>query len=420
MINSNYIYSQFLTLITSATLEMFNIESSITFFGDCINRFEAKQLYLDDFEVFKDDERFQELRYFKLVTEKQIEFLRSVGEENVIPTVALDSEEIKSVTRQLSFQLQNYCTIETLLWGIRKEKEEADFNEYEYEKLTCNTLNCLISRNAETESKVLTEEMFLSFDGDHSRMFEWVRDPSRRFTQVPKNGHFPITDHRINYDFSDLSSYKGEIMPTLEYVFELRSKGLHKSLKEILGDKGSIERYCCDRTGILSLSQSLKFDYKSFLPWLEKAINEQYRNTNKTLNALILGSTSEDKRMYREDILTKFSNVNIQVIPHPEYKPTSKLTPFQCTKTAIVIAVETTKFGSIFIPRYCSDNDLMDILPKDIYKYYASVTPETTPYGRNSNLRQIPELAWCELLKVKVRTQHDFNKILELISYIRT
>ena len=404
---------KFIEEIQAATRETLTIELGKDEVSDDIGRFAAKQLYLDDIKKLVDEDYIFNMYHIKNQVLSLGQLLKSLKEyDTLIQTDSIDT------ANEMMLKTKTYLTICTMLFAIKKkEKGEDPYSDDTFFELdpNCDDLNLIISRDETKPSKVLSEDEFNEFSGDYSAMLKWVSDPSRRFTQAPPAGQYPVKNIDIIYDFSDLVGIKGLIMPELESKLILRSQALSTSYKTIICDKGSLERYCCDRTSILGLSLTLRFDYKAFLPWLEKAINEQHRNTIKALSALISGSMSEDKRMYSEDILTKFSDENINIIPHPEYKPTSKLTPFLCTNIDIVIAVEKTKFASIFIPRYCGDNDLIDVLEKNTYKYYSLVTPETTPYGRNSNLRQIPELAWCELLKIKVRTQHDFNKIIELI-----
>ncbi|MCG3865799.1 MULTISPECIES: hypothetical protein [unclassified Photobacterium] len=404
---------RFIEEIKSATQETLTIKLGGKEVSDDIGRFAAKQLYLDDIKKLVDEDYIFNMYHIKNQVLSLGQLLKSLEKhDTLIETDSID------IANEMILKTDTYVTICALLFAIKKKEEGEDpcSNDY-FNQLApnCDDLNLINSRDKNKPSKMLSEEEFNEFGDDYSAMLKWVNDPSRRFTQAPPSGQYPVTNIDIIYDFSDLAGIKGLIMPELESKLTLRSQALSKSFKTIIGDKGSLERYCYDRTSILGLSLTLRFDYKAFLPWLEKAINEQHRNTTKALSALISGSMSEDKRMYSEDILTKFSDENINIIPHPEYKPTSKLTPFLCSSIDIVIAVEKTKFASIFIPRYCGGNDLIDVLPKNIYKHYSLVTPETTPYGRNSNLRQIPELAWCELLKIKVRTPHDFNKILELI-----
>lgn len=404
---------RFIEEIQAATRETLTIELGKDEVSDDIGRFAAKQLYLEDIKKLVDEDYIFSMYHIK----NQVLFLGQLLKSREKYDILIDKDSIE-IANEMIFKTNVYVTICAILYAMKKKEEGEDpCNNGYFNQITpnCDDINLINSRDKTKPSKVLSDEEFNEFGDDYLAIFKWVNDPSRRFTQVPPAGQYPVTNIDIIYDFSDLAGIKGLIMPELESKLILRSQALSISFKTIIGDKGSLERYCCDRTSILGLSLTLRFDYKAFLPWLEKAINEQHRNTIKALSALISGSMSEDKRMYSEDILTKFSDENINIIPHPEYKPTSKLIPFLCTNTDIVIAVEKTKFASIFIPRYCGDSDLIDVLPNDIYKYYVLVTPETTPYGRNSNLRQIPELAWCDLLKVKVRTQHDFNKIMELI-----
>ncbi|OBU22236.1 hypothetical protein [Photobacterium aquimaris] len=404
---------RFIEEIQAATRETLTIELGKDEVSDDIGRFAAKQLYLGDIKKLVDEDYIFSMYHIK----NQVLFLGQLLKSREKYDTLIDKDSIE-IANEMIFKTNVYVTICALLFAMKKKEEGEDpcNNDY-FNQINpnCDDINLINSRDKTKPSKVLSDEEFNEFGDDYPAIFKWVNDPSRRFTQVPPVGQYPVTNIDIIYDFSDLAGIKGLIMPELESKLIVRSQALSKSFKKIIGDKGSLERYCHDRTSILGLSLELRFDYKAFLPWLEKAINEQHRNTIKVLSALISGSMSEDKRMYSEDILMKFSDEVFNIIPHPEHKPTNKLTPFLCTNIDIVIAVEKTKFASIFIPRYCGDSDLIDVLPNDIYKYYALVTPETTPYGRNSNLRQIPELAWCDLLKVKVRTQHDFNKIMELI-----
>ncbi|MGF1727526.1 hypothetical protein [Photobacterium nomapromontoriensis] len=382
--------------------------------SDDIGRFAAKQLYLEDIEMCAGDNEDYLTSMYML--NQQVEHLGALltSLKKIDPTGTISADTVDDML----FKTKSYATLCALVYAIgQQQNNELPFEHTDFEDLkpNCDDLNRLVSRDENKLSKVLSEDEFAAFGDDYSAMLKWAGDPARRFTQVPPPGRYPVTDPYIAYDFSDLAETKGLIMPVLESKLALRSQALSKSLKEVLGDKGSLERYCCDRTGILSLSLALKFDYKAFLPWLDKALSEQYRNTSKVLAGLISNTASEDKRIYREDIVEHFSLSDRDIVPHPANKATSKLVPFLCVRKKFVIAVEMTKYGSIFMPRYCVGTDIYTELPDGMCKLYAPVTPSASPYGRNSNLRQIPELAWCELVKVKVRTQHELDRVMKLI-----
>ncbi|KLV03654.1 hypothetical protein ABT56_18315 [Photobacterium aquae] len=398
----------------NATQELCVIDPKGAVVSDVIGRFAAKQLFSEDIARSVDEDGLISIYLLKQQVIHAKSFLEAVSEVDVTNTISADT------VAKMDFETKNYATIYALHFAIQKQEEGGDpFDDLTFMHLapTCDDLNRLVSSNENKLSQVLTEEDFAAFDNDFSAMLRWASDPARRFTQVPSSGRYPVTDSTIIYDLADLSDTKGPLLPELEKRLVLRCQALlNRNLKELLGDSLTLERYCNDRSNIYSLSHSLKLDKTAFSQWFEKALSEQFRNTNKVLSGLKTNTTSEDKRIYREDVINLIANKDIPIVTHPIYKSTSKLVPFICINTELVIAVEMTKFGSIFMPRHHADKDLLTELPYGMCKLYEPVTTETVPYGRNSHLRQINELAWCELLKVKIRTKEELDKVISLIS----
>lgn len=400
----------------NARQEMFAIDKTKPLVSDDVGRFAAKQFGLENIaRRVEDDNYLISIYLLKQQVIYETVFLESMVSVDITHTISADTSV------KMDFETRNYATLCALLFAVAQQRNGEDpFDNLAFIHLAphCDDLNRLVSGNEKKLSQILSEDEFAAFGDDFSAMLQWVNDPARRYTQVPPSGRYPVTDPSVYYDFSDLANNKGLLLPELEKRLALRCQALlGHSLQSELGEALTLERYCSDKRNISTLSRSLKFDETVFASWLDKAISEQFRNTSKALGGLITQSTSEDKRIYRDDVINTMINQDEPIIvTHPTHKATSKLLPFLCTESDVVIAVEMTKFGSIFIPRWCADQDLLAALPDGMYKHYDAVTPETAPYGRNSNLRQIPELAWCELLKVKIRTQDELDNVINLIS----
>ena len=417
---------QFNEEVGNALQEMCTIDDRKPLVSDDIGRFAAKQFGLEDIaRCVEDDSYLTSIYLLKQQVVNSKVWLEAMGAVDITHTVSADT------AIKMDFETRNYATLCALLFAIelqRNGEDPFDNLAFIYLAPSCDDLNRLVSGNEKKLSSILSEDEFAAFGDDFSAMLKWASDPARRYTQVPPLGRYPVTDASALYDFSDLANVKGLLLPELEKRLTLRCQAvLGHGLQIELGDALTLERYCSNRRSINTLSQSLKFNETAFASWLDKAISEQFRNTSKALGGLITQLTSEDKRIYRDDVINTMKkkkgviNTIINqdepiIVTHPTHKATSKLLPFLCTESDVVIAVEMTKFGSIFIPRWCADKDLLTALPDGMYKHYDAVTPETAPYGRNSNLRQIPELAWCELLKVKIRTQDELDNVINLIS----
>ncbi|WP_318476129.1 hypothetical protein [Photobacterium leiognathi] len=401
----------------NARQEMFSIDKSKPLVSDDVGRFAAKQLGLEDIaRRVEDDDYLISIYLLKQQVIHERVFLESMVSVDITHTISADTAV------KMDFETRNYATLSALIFAVEQQRNGEDpFDNVAFIHLVprdCDDLNRLVSANEKKLSQILSDDEFAAFGDEFSAMLQWVSDPARRYSQVPPSGRYPVTDPSVHYDFSDLANNKGLLLPELEKRLALRCQALlGHSLQSELGEALTLERYCSDKRNISTLSRSLKFDETVFASWLDKAISEQFRNTSKALGGVITQSTSEDKRIYRDDVINTMINQDEPIIvTHPTHKATSKLRPFLCTESEVVIAVEMTKFGSIFMPRWCADKDLLTELPDGMYKHYDAVTPETTPYGRNSNLRQIPELAWCELLKVKIRTQDELDNVINLIS----
>jgi len=97
---------------------------------------------------------------------------------------------------------------------------------------------------------------------------------------------------------------------------------------------------------------------------------------------------------------------------HPEYSSTKYVTPFLFAGKTI--AMENTKKPQLWV----KVSDLRS-MPKSIkYQIYDATTKTANPYGRNSNLKAIKELAWDTVVKFKLTSLDDLYVILShLLSY---
>jgi len=91
---------------------------------------------------------------------------------------------------------------------------------------------------------------------------------------------------------------------------------------------------------------------------------------------------------------------------HPEYSSTKYITPFLFSN--VTIAMENTKKPQLWV----RVSDLRS-MPKSIkYQAYEATTKTANPYGRNSNLKAIKELAWDQVVKFKLTSLDDLEVIL--------
>ena len=94
---------------------------------------------------------------------------------------------------------------------------------------------------------------------------------------------------------------------------------------------------------------------------------------------------------------------------HPEYSGTKYITPFLFN--GLTIAMENTKKPQIWVR--VSD---LNYMPRSIqYTLYDATTRSATPYGRNSNLKAIKELALDKVAKFKISSLDDVDVILSCL-----
>ncbi|MGF1688401.1 hypothetical protein L4C36_17190 [Photobacterium japonica] len=390
-----------------ALQELCLIELKEGAFSDAVGLFNAGTLFLDDIRILLDDDYIFSLYMLERQVEIMAKLIVSATEADITGCNTADTVE------QMVFATKNYRTLCAILLGEMKQRDGEDPNDtlaFSSIAPTRDDLNRLASRDEYTISTVLGDDEFNALGDDYAAMLEWAQ--SRRFSQVPSSGRYPLTDPHVDYVFADMGEIKGKILPMLENKLEQRSwavKGV--SLQETLGGALTLERYCMDRGDIISLGLRLKFSVPAFLPWFEKALNEQYRNVGNLIDAMQSGGKSDGKRVYREDVIAAFESSGI--VKHAMYKATVKLIPFSVGD--VVVAVEMAKFGSLFLPKYINGKDISSIISADTCSLYPAVTSETKPYGRNSNLRQIAELAWCDLVKVRLRNQQDLDRVISFL-----
>ena len=390
--------------------EFNNAHAELLVLSEDVGLFDAKKLHQGDMKKRLDEDYLVSLDLLITQVTAAEKYITQIKKSDMTNTISNES------AKRMLFATQNYITLCILYFGVMIKKKGEDPNDYLsflflLHRLSYKSLNLLSSRDENTPSQILTNDEFVEFGDDYEAMLSWVQ--SRRFSQVPPSGFYPLTDPNTEYTFSDMGKKKGMLLPILTNILNERCIAIKgKTLQEFLGDNITLERYCNDSKAILLLSHNLNFSLESFIPWLEKALSEQYRNVTSVLNSMLTTGTSTGKRIYREDVIEAFTKA--EILPHSSYKATRKLLPF--AKKNTVVAIEITKFGSVFLQQKIFGQDVMSTLPADICTIYPAVTPETKPYGRNSNLRQIPELAWCDLVKVRLRNQQDLKQLISLLN----
>ena len=283
-------------------------------------------------------------------------------------------------------------------YGYNQSFDEVDFNR-------------LVSKDITNPTKIMTHKLFESemrsdsFDLNKEKLKVWLRE--RRYFKLILKG-----EYYNNTTLDEVTLDTNKNISPFYYIKEyLKGKSfMCNKLQEyidIFNENDNFEDVLKNQSSLIKISMLLDVDLITLC--------------SKAKAACDIKAAREKEEIEKKIVINENSNIDyLKVVKYillnggvyyDSISETKKITPLVFGKSAL--AIEKTKKVNVWI----NTQSLPDIKKYNFNTQYYEITgPSKKPYGRNSNLRKIPELAYSPLFKVKLS---NGKELIELVEYLK-
>ncbi|PTB31100.1 hypothetical protein [Photobacterium phosphoreum] len=281
-------------------------------------------------------------------------------------------------------------------FGYETDLSAEDFNRLASKDITKPTL--LMSNQYFEDELVISKDSYqVEIDKDKAK--QWLKD--RRYFK-------PIIENKVieSGASSIVLSQHDPIKSIRKYIDKVvQELKKENEFNKLIGSQNGFFNVLNNNASLLTLSEILKLDLIVFC--------------SKVNDAKEIIKEKENEKKIKAELLTNEKSISYLTVAqyiteqggqsHPTLSETKYIKPMIIN--GHVIAVEKTKKVNIWFQQSYFN---LDLWLGDIIEY-KKVSPDAIPYGRNSNLKKIPELAYDDLYKVKIK---QGNELIEFISFL--
>ena len=281
-------------------------------------------------------------------------------------------------------------------FGYETNLSAGDFNRLASKDITKPTL---LMSNQYFEDELVVSRDSYQVEINKNKAKQWLKE-RRYFKSIIENKFIESGSSSIVLSQHDpIESIRKYID---KIVYDLKKEN---EFNKLIESKNGFLNVLNDNSSLLTLSEMLEFDLIVFCSKVNDAkeiIKEKENEKKMKVNSL----KNEKSISY----LTVAQYITEQGgKSHPTLSETKYIKPMIIN--GYVIAVEKTKKVNIWFQKSYFN---LSLWSGDIIEY-KKVLPDASTYGRNSNLKKIPELAYDELYKVKIK---QGNELIEFISLL--
>ncbi|MCW8331537.1 hypothetical protein MD588_22325 [Photobacterium sp. SDRW27] len=292
---------------------------------------------------------------------------------------------------------------------------DEDYIEY---AISAEDLNRLVAKDITKPTKLLRGKEFHKMS--HDDMRAWLSQ--RRYYKPVHESSSPWKDTPV-FDFSVSVSGRRHFGKQQLYT-QLRERAVHQGKLADFVPLTIFDRFneqIEDSAFILALSQGLDLDMEGLVKAVRICIQVDSESATN--------STPADDMTSKLEVLKTAGKITSDTVidtlklfgihSHGQYRETKYLKPYAAgpgegaeNLRSGVFVIEKTKTANFWVQAIDARNKLDGLAMTE----YPAITPQTTPYGRNSNLQTIDELAYTNVMKFKIKTGADLIMVLKFLS----
>lgn len=291
----------------------------------------------------------------------------------------------------------------------------AIFNEgyYDYEA-TADDLNRLVAKDITQPTRILLYKDFCEMEKEE--MIAWLEQ--RRYYKPMKQSKQPWVD-TPQFDFSQ--SLVGRSQPSVgQLSCQLWDRAVHQNKTgEFMSQvrTGNFSQDIKSESFLASLAALFDLDLEGLKRAVQMCLNtEQSKAEGEKRKAeerkKLVQSLAGYGKITSEAVIDNLKAFGLRA--HGKYRETKYIKPYQiqCEGFGVgTFVIEKTKTANLWVVAADARHKLEGLAMTE----YPAITPTSTPYGRNSNLQKIDELAYANVMKFKIKTGEDLLKVLAFL-----
>ncbi|WP_318412652.1 hypothetical protein [Photobacterium leiognathi] len=323
--------------------------------------------------------------------------------------ININESDIPNVTKQdILIYVKSLCMNINALCYLYNNDDSFFGSGYGYEQLfSAEDFNRLASKDITNPTNIMSKKFFekemkdSKGDNDKEKIKVWLND--RRYFIGISKGERRLSIDELKIDRSDNISPFFYLEEYFNKISIIQDK--NKEYRNIINVDDDIDVLLTNKDILMEISLLLDIDLISICSKVKSAsdINSHRKKNNEKRNVIDINATVDYLKV-----------INYILINGGEYyngiSETKRITPLVFGNSTL--AIEKTKKVNVWI----NADNITDIEKYHFtIRYYEMTTPTKKPYGRNSNLKKIPELAYNSLFRLKICNGED---LIKLINYL--